>query len=44
MPQSHKKIIRDIIKCRNGAFGTMVYECSECRNLHFVHCCCGNRH
>ena len=44
MPQSHKKTIRDIIKCRNGSFGTMVYECSDCRNLHFFHCCCGNRH
>lgn len=44
MPQSHKKTIRDIIACRKGAFGTMVYECRDCRNLHFIHCCCGNRH
>lgn len=44
MPRSHKKTIRDIIKCRKGIFGTMVYECSSCRNLHFVQCCCGNRH
>jgi len=22
----------------------MVYECRDCRNLHFIHCCCGNRH
>ena len=44
MPRSHKKTIRDIIKCRKGVFGTMVYECSRCRNLHFVQCCCGNRH
>ncbi len=44
MPQSHKKTIRNIIACRNGSFGTMVYECDDCRNLHFIHCCCGNRH
>ncbi len=44
MPQSHKKTIRDIIACRKGAFGTMVYECSDCHNMHFIHCCCGNRH
>ncbi len=44
MPQSHKKTIRDIIDCRKGSFGTMVYECSDCRNLHFIYCCCGNRH
>jgi hypothetical protein len=44
IPQSHKKTIRDIIACRNGLFGTMVYECSGCRNLHFIHCSCGNRH
>jgi hypothetical protein len=44
MPQSHKNTIRDIIACRNGSFGTMVYECGDCRNLHLIHCCCGNRH
>jgi hypothetical protein len=44
MPQSHKKTIRDIIACRNGSFGTMVYECSECCKVHFIHCGCGNRH
>jgi len=44
VPQSHKKTIRDIMACRKGAFGTMVYECRDCRNLHFIHCCCGNRH
>ena len=44
MPQSHKKTIRDIMTCRNGAFGTMVNECKDCRNLHFIQCCCGNRH
>ena len=44
MPQSHKKTIRDIIACKKGSFGTMVYECNDCRNLHFIHCCCGNRH
>lgn len=44
MPQFHKKCIRDIIACKNGAFGTMVYECSDCRKVHFIHCGCGNRH
>ena len=37
MPQSHKKTIRDIIAFRNGTFRTMVDECSDCRNLHFIH-------
>ncbi len=44
MPKAHKKTIRDIIQCRNGSFGTMVYECSDCKNLHLIHCCWGNRH
>ncbi len=44
MPKAHKKTIRDIIQCRSGSFGTMVYECSDCKNLHLIHCCCGNRH
>lgn len=44
IPQSHKKTISDIINCRNGTFGTMVYECTDCHKLHFIDCCCGNRH
>ena len=44
MPRSHQKTIRDIIACRGGSFGTMVYACRDCHSLHFVHCCCGNRH
>lgn len=31
MPRSHKKTIRDIIACRKGRFGTMVYECRDLR-------------
>ena len=44
MPQSHKKVMKAICECRSGAFGTILYDCKECRVLHPVPCCCGNRH
>lgn len=44
MPGLHKKTIQDITHCRNGSFGTIVYECSDCGKQHFINCCCGNRH
>jgi hypothetical protein len=44
MPQIHKKVIQDITDCRSGSFGTLIYGCYDCHSLHFVSCCCGNRH
>lgn len=44
MPRVHKKVIRAIQKCRNGAFGTAVYHCDGCGALHTLQCSCGNRH
>ena len=44
MPQIHKKTIQDIIDCRSGAFGTLVYGCQDCGAIQPVACCCGNRH
>ena len=44
MPVIHKKALRDIADCRSGSFGTLVYQCPDCRTPHIVACCCGNRH
>jgi hypothetical protein len=44
MPQIHKKTIQDIIDCRSGAFGTIVYGCHDCGAIQPISCCCGNRH
>jgi hypothetical protein len=44
MPEIHKKVIRDIIDCRSGSFGTIVYGCHDCGIIQPVACCCGNRH
>lgn len=44
MPQIHKKTIQDIIDCRSGSFGTIVYGCHDCHTIQPIPCCCGNRH
>lgn len=44
MPQLHKKTIQDIIECRSGSFGTILYACHDCRTIQPIPCCCGNRH
>ncbi|MDY6974179.1 MAG: transposase [Thermodesulfobacteriota bacterium] len=44
IPQIHKKTILDIIDCRSGSFGTIVYGCNDCHTLQSIACCCGNRH
>jgi hypothetical protein len=44
MPQLHKKTIQDIIDCRSGSFGTIVYGCHDCQTIQPIPCCCGNRH
>jgi hypothetical protein len=44
MPKIHKKAIQDIIDCRSGSFGTIVYACHDCQTIKSIACCCGNRH
>jgi len=44
MPKMHKKTIQDIIDCRNGSFGTILYACDDCKTIKSIPCCCGNRH
>ncbi len=44
MPQAHKKVMHDIMDCRSGSFGTLVYQCDECKTTQTLACCCGNRH
>jgi len=44
MPRIHRKTIHDIIECRSGSFGAIVYACNDCNIRKSVPCCCGNRH
>jgi hypothetical protein len=44
MPRIHKKVMRDIIECRSGSFGTILYACNACQTIKSIPCCCGNRH
>jgi hypothetical protein len=44
MPAVHRKVMRAIMECRNGAFGKVQYGCEKCGSIHELDCCCGNRH
>jgi len=44
MPKIHKKTIQDIIDCRSGSLGTIVYASHHCGTIQSIPCCCGNRH
>lgn len=44
MPASHKKVIHAIQSCRNGDFGSILYQCESCGQLHIAPSSCGNRH
>lgn len=44
MPENHKKVINDIIKCRTESCGIVVYDCLDCGITHSFYRSCGNRH
>lgn len=44
LPQAHRKVIEAILDCRTGQYGSTVYQCQGCGQIHTVHCSCGNRH
>jgi len=44
MPGIHKKVMRAIMACRSGTFGTAQYACEKCGSTHELPCACGNRH
>jgi Putative transposase/Transposase zinc-binding domain len=44
MPAAHKKVLRDIMACRTGELGTVVYRCADCGQTHALGRSCGNRH
>lgn len=44
LPEAHRKVIEAILHCRTGEYGSTVYQCQSCCQMHTVHCSCGNRH
>lgn len=44
LPFNHQKVIRAIVQCRSGAYGSVCYECQVCGHIHLVARSCGNRH
>jgi hypothetical protein len=44
MPAVHKKVMRAVMECRTGVFGTAQYGCEKCGAVHELDCGCGNRH
>jgi putative transposase/transposase-like zinc-binding protein len=39
-----RKTIEALLACRSGSLGSNLYQCADCRQKHFVHRSCGNRH
>jgi hypothetical protein len=44
MPANHRKVIHAIRNCGTGAFGSHLFSCSGCGELHSADSSCGNRH
>jgi Putative transposase/Transposase zinc-binding domain len=44
MPAAHQKVLRDIMACRSGELGMVLYRCSDCGRMHALGRSCGNRH
>lgn len=44
IPKNHIKVINTIIACRTAACGLVVYDCTECGQVHTGFRSCGNRH
>jgi hypothetical protein len=44
VPLAHRKVIRAITQCGNGAFGVHLFACSDCAQMHQIGNFCGNRH
>jgi rubrerythrin len=44
MPGEHKKVLHAITACRTGEFGTVLYVCQSCGEIHAIGRSCGNRH
>ena len=44
MPANHRKVIHAIRNCGTGAFGSHLFSCNGCGELHTADSSCGNRH
>jgi len=44
MPATHRKAANAIMNCRSGEFGSTVYRCEACNEVHYIPRSCGNRH
>lgn len=44
MPAVHHKVIDAISQCRTEVYGSVIYQCDDCGEVHLVPRSCGNRH
>jgi len=44
IPEAHRQVIEAIAGCRTGNFGTHVFQCPDCCQVHIANSSCGNRH
>jgi hypothetical protein len=43
MPPSHRRVFKDILRCRTPAMGGHVFECNHCGRLQYAYHSCRNR-
>ena len=44
MPTRHKKVMRDVMRCRTPELGGQIYECEPCHQIAYSYHSCQNRH
>jgi len=44
MLSSHRRAMRDIVRCRTASMGGQVFRCHRCGHTHYVYHSCRNRH
>jgi hypothetical protein len=44
IPFAHQKTLEAIMGCRSGDYGSVIYQCEDCSEIHSVPRSCGNRH
>jgi hypothetical protein len=44
MPSAHRRVLRDLARCRTPQAGGRLWHCPRCQRPHYAYHSCGNRH
>ena len=44
LPPAHRRVLRDLERCRTPAMGGQLWHCPQCARAHYAYHSCGNRH